>query len=96
VRLGNFTLRADPDQLTRLHLAAVPPKAVELSHDSPGVTAGTITLTRSNGEDRTGQADLPPAGLASHAAPAAVHPEFDAPVSSGVTRSTPSEPASKP
>jgi hypothetical protein len=75
VRLGSFTLRADPEQLARLHLAGVPPKTVELSHDSPGATAGTITLTRSNGEPHTGQADSPPAGIASQGAPAAgVHP----------------------
>ncbi len=74
VRLGSFTLRADPDQLAKLHLAAVPPQTIELSHDSPAAAAGTITLTRSKGEDRTGQADSPAADLSSQAAPATAHP----------------------
>jgi len=74
VRLGSFTLRADPDQLAKLHLAALPPKAVELSHDSPAATAGTITLTRSKGEDRAGQADSPVTGLPSQVAPATPPP----------------------
>ncbi len=74
VRLGSFTLRADSDQLAKLHLAALPPKAVELSHDSPAATAGTITLTRSKGEDRAGQADSPVTGLPSQVAPATPPP----------------------
>ena len=61
VRLGSFTLRVDPDQLTRLHLAAVAAKPVELSHDNPGATAGTITLTRSLVENRVAVPDAPPA-----------------------------------
>jgi len=69
VRLGSFALRADPEQLAKLHLAAAAPTAVELSRDSPAATAGTITLTRSNGE-----ADSPSAGVPSAAAPAAAPP----------------------
>lgn len=69
VRLGSYTLRADPEQLARLHLAAVPPQAIALTHDNPGITAGTITLAHEAG-NHTGAAEAPPAV----AAPAAAHP----------------------
>jgi hypothetical protein len=69
VRLGSYTLRADPEQLGRLHLAAVPPQAIALTHDNPAATAGTITLAHDGGS-RTGAADAPPAELASPATPA--------------------------
>jgi hypothetical protein len=70
VRLGSYTLRADPEQLARLHLTVAPPQAIALTHDNPGVTAGTITLAH-DGSRRTGEADAPPAGVAVHATPAA-------------------------
>jgi hypothetical protein len=74
VRLGSFTLRADPEQLTKLHLAAAAPQPVALSRDAPGVTASTVTLTRSTGESRTGEADSPAVGAASQALPATTPP----------------------
>ena len=75
VRLGRYTLRADPDQLARLHVTAVPPQAIAITHDNPGATASTITLAHDGGS-HTGEADAPPAGLASHATPEATsaHP----------------------
>ena len=75
VRLGSYTLRADPEQLARLHLTAAPPQTIALTHDNPAVTAGTITLAHDGGR-RTGEAEAPPAGPASPAPPAAptAHP----------------------
>jgi hypothetical protein len=76
VRLGSYTLRADPEQLGRLHLTVVPAQAIALTHDNPGVTAGTITLVHDSGSRSTGEANPPPVDQASHATPAATaaHP----------------------
>ncbi|HET7593800.1 MAG TPA: hypothetical protein VFK49_00035, partial [Stellaceae bacterium] len=71
VRLGSFTLRADPDQLARLHLSPSSPQALTLTHDNPGATAATITLARRESGSHAGEADAPAAGLAPQAAPAA-------------------------
>ena len=74
VRLGSFTLRVDPEQLTKLHVTAPAPLAVALSHDSPSVTAGTLTLKRSAGASPTGETGSPAADIAPPAAPAAAQP----------------------
>ena len=75
VRLGSYALRADPEQLARLHLTVPQSQAIVLTHDSPGVTAGTITLARDSAS-RTGEAETPSTGLAVRATPAATaaHP----------------------
>src|SRR6185312_13530014 len=66
VRLGSYTLRADPDQLARLHLTVAPPQTIALTHDNPGVTAGTMTLAQDGG-NHIGETGVPAAGLASPA-----------------------------
>jgi outer membrane usher protein FimD/PapC len=66
VRLGSYTLRPDPEQLARLHLAAVPPQAIALTHDNPGTTAGTITLAH-DASYHTAETEAPRAVSASSA-----------------------------
>jgi len=73
VRLGSYTLRADPDQLARLHLTVAPPQTIALTHDNPGVTAGTMTLAQDGG-NHIGETGVPAAGLASPATPTTARP----------------------
>ena len=65
VRLGGFTLRADPEQLTRLHLDPVErePRSLLLTRDNPAVSAGIVTLTRIATRDGQASSDsaAPPA-----------------------------------
>lgn len=66
VRLGTFTLRVDPDQLAKLHLAPVEPQQVVLAHDNPAASAAAITLRRSD----SANAGPPPSASAPDANPA--------------------------
>ncbi len=53
VRLGAFALRADPEQLAKLHLAPVDRESgsLELTRDNPAISAGTMTLRRTGTAD---------------------------------------------
>ncbi|HJT05361.1 MAG TPA: hypothetical protein VJ747_00435 [Stellaceae bacterium] len=68
VRLGSYTLRADPEQLGRLHLTVAPPQAIALTHDNPAATASTITLAHDGGS-RAEAIDAPPAPSVPPASP---------------------------
>jgi hypothetical protein len=56
VRLGRYLIRADPDQLARLHLVAPEPRSVALALDKPTISIGTIGLSREPAPKATGDA----------------------------------------
>jgi hypothetical protein len=64
VRLGRYVLRADPNQLTRLHLVGRESQTVTLTLDRPNVSLGKIALTRDLGPAAAGEAPEPAAAAA--------------------------------